>query len=268
MSIPKVDQFSVLVVDDNAVNRDVLKRNLESINCLVVCAQDGAEALNLLEVETFDLVMLDIMMPGIDGIEVLRRMKDDDALKFLPVMMVSAVDDMESIVSCIQMGAVDYIVKPFEGRLLKSRVLRIFERGLQVEHSAAAQVCNSGVMKILVVDDSEINRDILRQRLVNYGYQVEIAVDGLDALEKLANASFDLILLDIMMPGLDGYETLERVKGDASLQDIPVVMISALDDREVSKRCLKLGASDYITKPFNTVLLRARLQTFNSHCFV
>jgi len=256
-------QFSVLIVDDNPVNLDVLRRNLEAINCVVITAENGINALNLLEVETFDLVLLDIMMPEMDGYELLSLMKASQTMSIIPVMMVSAVDDMESVLSCIRMGAVDYIVKPFESRLLKSRVLRVIEKHVQNCGSRITDSGSKGSMKILVVDDSDINRDILKQRLINYGYEVAIAIDGLDALERLQQQSFDLILLDIMMPGLDGYGTLEHVKNDAGLKDIPVVMISALDDREVSNRCMKLGASDFITKPFNSVLLKARLQTFN-----
>ena len=264
MAVNKDYQCSVIIVDDNPVNLDVLKRNLETLNCLVATANDGEQAMHLLEVESFDLMLLDIMMPEVDGYEVLRRVKESSALASMPVMMVSAVDDMDSIVQCIGMGAVDYIVKPFESRLLRNRVLRVIERNMQAKGSNIVPVLTSTITKILIVDDSEINRDILQQRLTNYGYQVDMAVDGLEALEKLQQEPFDLILLDIMMPGLDGYETLERVKSDAHLKDIPVVMISALDDREVSKRCIKLGASDYITKPFNSVLLKSRIQSFKA----
>lgn len=261
MSRISAKPFSALIVDDSEFNREVLKRNVESLNGVVVTASDGKEALDILAVESFDLVLLDIMMPEMDGYKVLQTINTTATLKSLPVIMVSAVDDMESVISCIRIGAVDYIIKPFDSYLLKNRILRVIERVQQSGFEVAAQPSNR-VMRILVVDDSEINRDILKQRLVGYGYHVDAAMDGLDALEKLSQHNYDLILLDIMMPGLDGYATLERVKSNDNLKSIPVVMISALHDREVSSRCMTLGAADFITKPFNSVLLRARLQSF------
>jgi len=114
--------------------------------------------------------------------------------------------------------------------------------------------------KILVVDDNEDNRFTLVRRLKRTGYEgVDVAVDGNEALGMLADAAYDLILLDIMMPGMDGYEVLEHLKKDMRLRHIPVVMISAADELESIVRCIELGAEDFLPKPFNATLLRARV---------
>lgn len=112
---------------------------------------------------------------------------------------------------------------------------------------------------ILIVDDVEANRDLLSRRLRRQGYTVTMAENGQTALELLVEQSFDLVLLDVMMPELNGYEVLERMKADQRLRHIPVVMISALDDIESIVRCIEMGAEDYLTKPFNPVLLKARV---------
>jgi adenylate cyclase len=115
---------------------------------------------------------------------------------------------------------------------------------------------------ILVVDDDQGNRDLLTRRLVREGFAVHTVVDGRAALETLARPSsppIDLVLLDVMMPGIDGYEVLRRLKGDATLRDLPVLMISALDEVSSVVRCIELGAEDYLPKPFDPVLLRARI---------
>lgn len=112
---------------------------------------------------------------------------------------------------------------------------------------------------ILVVDDNEMNRDLLLRRLSKQGHSVTLASDGQEALELLEAGDFDLVLLDIMMPGMNGYEVLERLKSNASLRNIPVVMISALTEMESIVRCIELGAEDYLPKPFKTVLLNARV---------
>lgn len=112
---------------------------------------------------------------------------------------------------------------------------------------------------ILAVDDDALNLDLLAQRLSRQGHVVSTAVDGEDALERLRERSFDLVLLDVMMPRLDGYSTLARLKADEQLRAIPVIMISALDELSSVVRCIEAGAEDYLPKPFNPTLLRARI---------
>jgi phosphoserine phosphatase RsbU/P len=113
---------------------------------------------------------------------------------------------------------------------------------------------------LLVVDDNEDNRYTLTRRLNREGYQnLTTATNGREALECMAAQPFDLVLLDVMMPDMNGYEVLEHVKADASLRDVPIIMISALDETESVIRCIELGAEDYLNKPFNPVLLRARV---------
>jgi adenylate cyclase len=113
---------------------------------------------------------------------------------------------------------------------------------------------------VLVVDDNDDNRFTLSMRLETCGYgNILTAEDGREAIEKMRSGPVDLVLLDIMMPELDGYGVLEEMRSDVALRDIPVVMISALEDISSVVRCIELGAADYLTKPFNPVLLKARV---------
>jgi CheY-like chemotaxis protein len=115
---------------------------------------------------------------------------------------------------------------------------------------------------LLVVDDNEDNRYTLVQRLRRLGFtHVVTAVDGRDALTQLGAREFDLVLLDVMMPELNGYEVLERMRADERLRHVPVIMISAVEQVESVVRCIELGAEDYLPKPFNPVILRARVTT-------
>ncbi len=116
-----------------------------------------------------------------------------------------------------------------------------------------------GAGKILIADDDAANRNILRRRLECDGHVVVEAENGLNVLALLRESPCDLVLLDIMMPAMDGFQTLARMKLDASLRDLPVIMISALDELESVVRCIEMGADDYLPKPFNRVLLRARI---------
>jgi two-component system sensor histidine kinase/response regulator len=112
---------------------------------------------------------------------------------------------------------------------------------------------------LLVVDDNEENRDVLARRLQKQGHWAVTAPGGQEALDALADQPFDLVLLDIMMPDMDGYEVLSRIKSDPRTQRLPVIMISALDEMDSVVRCIEMGAADYLPKPFNPTLLRARV---------
>ena len=113
--------------------------------------------------------------------------------------------------------------------------------------------------RLLVVDDNESNRDMLARRLKHEGYSVCAAESGRQALEVVKTQPVDLVLLDVMMPEMDGYEVLKHLKADSTWRDIPVIMISALDEIESVVRCIERGAEDYLPKPFDPVLLRARI---------
>lgn len=135
-----------------------------------------------------------------------------------------------------------------------------------IRHSDVAPASSAGTAgqpisrgSILIVDDDEGNRTMLSRRLVRLGFETTVAENGRSALEKLKGARFDLMLLDIQMPELNGYEVLERLKSDPCLRDIPVIVLSASDEIERVARCIEMGAEDYLPKPFDPVLLQARI---------
>ena len=112
---------------------------------------------------------------------------------------------------------------------------------------------------VLVVDDNEMNRDMLCSLLQSDGHKTSVAENGRLGLELIKAKPYDLVLLDVMMPEMNGYQVLERLKSDPSLYDIPVIVLSALDEIGSVVRCIELGAEDYLPKPFDPVLLRARI---------
>jgi len=112
---------------------------------------------------------------------------------------------------------------------------------------------------LLVVDDNENNRELLSRQLIRQGHQVETAINGEQAITKVVNCNYDVILLDILMPGLNGYDVLEKLMQHRDWRSIPVIMISALDELDSVVRCIDRGAADYLTKPFNPVILKARI---------
>ena len=140
-----------------------------------------------------------------------------------------------------------------------SALLRDPESGSRPLAADRGPVPETSSSRLLVVDDNESNRDILSRRLKQQGYDVSTADSGQQALDWVATQPVDLVLLDVMMPEMNGYEVLERLKADSTWRDIPVIMISALDEIASVVRCIERGAEDYLPKPFDPVLLRARI---------
>ena len=130
---------------------------------------------------------------------------------------------------------------------------------MQGEATTTNQPPSTATSSLLVVDDNSMNRIMLSRYIAKLGYQAALAENGRQALEKLQGEPFDLVLLDVEMPEMDGYAVLEHLMANPRLRDIPVIMISAVDELESVVKCIELGAQDYLPKPFNPVLLHARL---------
>jgi len=139
---------------------------------------------------------------------------------------------------------------------------RILPPGITFQSPSAGNRTRSQAVqgRILVVDDDESNRDMLGRRLQRDGYTVQLAANGVEALRLLRASSYDLVLLDLIMSGLDGYQVLLKMKSDPVMREVPVIMLSALDQEGGIARCIELGAEDYVSKPFSPVFLRARIE--------
>jgi two-component system cell cycle response regulator len=167
-------QGRILVVDDYVLNRLQLKRSLEQQGHAVALAENGRQALEMLDADHFDLVLLDILMPEMDGYEVLARLKSDPARRDLPVIVISALDEMESVIRCIGMGAEDYLPKPFDPLLLRARIGASLEkkrlRDQEVEYlqqvarvTAAAAAVEAGEFALASLDEVAARPDALGQ---------------------------------------------------------------------------------------------------------
>ena len=203
--------LTVLVVDDDPTVHDLLAATLAKEGHRVLHARDGAEALDILRKTPPDIVTLDVMMPKVDGWSVLGTMKSDPSLDHIPVIMITIVDDRNLGYS---LGASEFMTKPID----RSRLLSLVQRF--AGHEAQARV--------LIVDDDPDVRDVVRSTLENSGLKTFQAVNGRAAIDWLqSHPAPSLILLDLMMPEMDGFEFLNRIRDDDKLVDVPVVVLSA-----------------------------------------
>ncbi|MDH5408810.1 MAG: response regulator [Gammaproteobacteria bacterium] len=254
-------EASVLIVDDDDMNRDLLSRGLEKHHLITTSVSSGKAALAQFDIQLFDIVLLDINMPGMDGFEVLERIKTNEKLSNIKVIMMSAQNELEAVKKCKEMGANDYILKPLSLAVVVKRVRNQLDESFITQSVQAAGV-SSKMATILIVDDEDINRSLLERRIKKYGYTPITASSASAAIKILRQYSVDLILLDIMMPEVDGVSLLEQIKQIDSVKHIPVIMLTGQSDQESIARCMELGATDYMLKPFNNTYLKQRIEAY------
>lgn len=262
MSVMTTNKASILIVDDEELNRDLLAKKLEEEGHNISTCATGLDALELVNNKKFDIILLDIMLSDVNGITVLEKIRNNPKLDEVHVMMVSASGDRETVLKCIESGATDYIAKPFSMLIVNSRIKRCLKKTYsKTIYDDANNINSKKSVKILLVDDQELNRDVLAHRLKKSGYKIICVKSGHEALDILNSEIFDLILLDIMMPDISGIEVLKIIRQSDTLKDIPVMMITAMDDMNTINECMQAGANDYILKPMNTQLIKIRIAT-------
>lgn len=228
----------VLVIDDEADIREIVRLFLVDEGYDVIEAENGHEGILKAQRIKPDLIFLDIMMPGINGFEVAKHLKDDPNTQNIPIVILSVLAQD----SQYRQGIMDYISKPFRQEELVNIVRNIFEK---VEGK-------SGKKTVLIVDDDPDIVDIISICLKDNNIIPEKAYNGPEALEKTKNKTVDLILLDINMPGMNGFEVIKHLKEDKATCDIPVVVLTGTYISEDDKKHgLTLGVAKYLTKPFS-----------------
>jgi diguanylate cyclase (GGDEF)-like protein len=271
----------ILIVDDLKQNRDLLKAYLNDYPGLELLeAGGGKEAVKLSKHQHPDVILMDMVMPVIDGFQAAKMIKSDETLKDIPVIAVTAsvmkreeikyrsmcddllkkpLDKTSLILKLTQF--LDYAVLESEAPVSSAKDGREpVKTAVQVKDPAKGKKAGKHD-RILIVDDSPQNIKLLGMILKDEGYRINVAQDGMQALKMVEKVSPDLILLDIMMPGMNGYETCKKLKGNSETRDIPVIFLSARVEPGDVVTGFEIGGADYITKPFNESILLARVKT-------
>jgi len=230
----------ILIVDDSAMFRTSMKKILASMNAEIVLAEDGQEGLNLALQENFDIVVSDIDMPKINGIDLCRTLKKNPTTQRTPVVMVSTFDSESDVDKGFQAGASAYLSK-YE---IQNRLFETVESVLSKSKFKRERL-------VMVVDDSRVVLQIVEKGLAEAGFKVITAENGKKALQLLDTLKPDLILTDIEMPDVNGFEFCGTVHTNPELSTVPIVAMSSKTDRGYMKRMLQNGASAYLCKPFN-----------------
>ncbi len=239
----------ILVVDDELRMREMFYDLLSRKGYKILTAPGAGEAIEIVRQENPDLVLIDIKMPNIDGIETLKKIREFDAR--IRIVMLTGMDDVELEKQARLIGASGFLRKELDLSLITKPVDGILA---EIKEVSAAEA-----KKILIVDDNLQIRSFLERFLIKKGFYALSAASGEEALEKIKTAKPIIVLLDIKMPGMDGLMTLKRIK--EINEDIGVIMITGVEDEDIGEVALKSGAYDYITKPLDLDYLEMCLLT-------
>lgn len=259
----------ILIVEDEEVLLEVLEKKLENEGYDVLIAKDGEEGLKKFREGGPDLVLLDIIMPRMGGFEVMREIVKDPILAKIPIIVISNSGQPIEIEEATKLGAVDYLIKaefspedvvkkirqnlaPDKGHIsgmnvsVKTPVIEEKETKKNLGGNSGGRGDSGG--RILVIEDDRFLRDLIVQKLKKEGFVVLEAIDGEEGIKMTREHSTDLVLLDLILPGIDGFEVLKKMKEDSATKNIPVIILSNLGQKEDVERGLRLGAQDYLIK--------------------
>ncbi len=276
----------VLVVDDSPTNRLILSEYLASWGCLSVEVSEGGEALSVLDKsvsaqQPFDLILLDFKLPRMSGFDLARKIRKKEALKGIPIIVLTSIGRIGDGKSCIDIGIEGYLTKPVkrdEMRRAIESVLGVIKQAapktapkLVTRHTIAED--NRKKVQILLAEDYPTNQQVAMRHLDKAGYQVRLAKNGKEAVEAFKIKHYDLVLMDIEMPVMDGYEATRVIRameavfrkeaakaGPADAVRTPIVAMTAHVMKDYRDKCLQAGMDDYITKPLKRKNLLAMVE--------
>jgi DNA-binding response OmpR family regulator len=249
---------AILVIDDSVTFREALRQALEEAGYTAQVAASGEEGLRIAVAGRPRAVIVDSVLPGIDGSTVIRRLRLDIALRSVPCLLLTGSEDHHMELRALEAGADAFLRKDEDTEVILARLAAL----LRSASSSVAEKPASllGPKRILAVDDSATYLADLAAVLREEGYDVVSARSGDEALELLAAQSMDCILLDLLMPGLSGRETCRRIKAVPSVRNIPLIIVTAVEDRTALFDALESGADDYIQKSAEFGVLKARVR--------
>ena len=252
----------VLVVDDNATNRRILEEVLTHWRMRPLPVNSGAAALAALEAaaadgEPYELVLLDCHMPGMDGFTLAGRIQENPALAGATVLMLTSAGQPEDVERCRQVGVRAYLTKPVrQAELLETILATLGGSPLHTRLAAAEDHAGPGEsLHILVAEDNSVNQKLALALLKKQGHRVEIANTGREAVEALEQQAFDVVLMDVQMPEMDGMEAASEIRRREQQNErarIPIIAMTAHAMKGDRERCLEAGMDGYVTKPIQT----------------
>ncbi|MEO5716088.1 MAG: response regulator [Luteolibacter sp.] len=270
----KLSRLHVLVVDDNPAAREILHEPLSALSARVDEAESGKDAISAIrrndEKDPYDIVFMDWRMPGMDGLQATRHIKSDETLIHPPaIVLVTAFGREEVREEAERLQLDGFLVKPVTKSMLVDTLVNVFATDGAGESArlpdSTADTSLHGV-RVLLTEDNEINQQIATELLEGAGATVTVASNGRMAVDILANSTrplpFDVVLMDLQMPEMDGYQATAKLRSDPSFATLPIIAMTAHATLEERQRCLDAGMNDHVSKPIDPGVL---LETVAKH---
>ena len=250
---------AILVIDDSPTFRHAFAAALESAGYEALLAPTGELGLRMAAETRPDAVVVDGVLPGINGRTVIHRMKSDGVLLRVPCLLLTGSEEAADEVAALEAGADGFVRKGDDIEIILARLATVM-RSQGAPISEAVEESIFSPKKILAVDDSPTYLQELAEQLRSAGNDVVLARSGEEALELVAATMVDCILLDLIMPGLSGVEVCQQIKTSPQWRNVPLIMLTACDDREAMVASFNAGADDFISKSSEPAVLHARLR--------
>jgi len=265
----------VLIVDDNETNRIILMEYLKSWGCVAIDAPDGEGAITVLRTaaalgESFDIIISDYQMPNMTGFELTKEIRTMKGIKKIPIIILTSVGNMGEGKSCRELGIQGYLTKPARRDELRRAILSVLGLSTDVDNTETIPLItrhtlaeeSRGNIQILLAEDYPTNQKVAMMHLKKAGYNVDLAENGQQALAACKRKQYDLVLMDIQMPVMDGYDATKKIRelearlrdeagtiGASRLNRIPIIAMTAHAMQGFKEKCLEIGMDDYISKP-------------------
>jgi two-component system cell cycle response regulator len=271
----------ILIVDDTPLNIKMLAAKLEHDYYVVSSAASGIEALKKVDEEKPDIILLDVMMPEMDGFETCRRLKTNTATAFIPVIIVTALSDVADRVRGLAAGADDFLSKPINDLALMSRIRSLLRMKILMDEwrsreatalrlspvlaEALSDPLNVRNCRILIVDDDPSDSALIRESLTTLSAHVVEAKTIAEAETLLANGPFDLVFSNLDLLNEDGLAICPRLRSNPATRHVPILLLASIEEMEKVAKGLDLGANDYLLRPIDVHELFARTRTQLRH---
>jgi len=265
----------ILVVDDVLANIKLLEAKLASEYYDVITAKDGFEAIRQAKENKPDLILLDVMMPGMDGFEACRKMKEDPEISHVPVVMVTALSEKSDRLKGLEAGADDFLTKPINDTALFARVrslvrikllldeLRLRDKTsmqMGIATQSNAFISDVSGAAVMLVDDDEVQAKQIVSKLGEM-YKVEWVKDPDQALAKANGGNFDAIIISTLLSEADGLRLASQIKSHEEVRNVPLLVFVDEDDQRTMLKALEMGINDYLTVPVDKNEMTARVRT-------